>query len=142
MQQPNTKIYLILSGILIVLFLALILIPMTKKNTGDQSQNNSTYPTPTRVQAVNPTALPTIAITSFTGARDVTLPPEIADEATQKKNLRDKTPIQLSTFTVSFDYSQDKFTVSLVAPKDQSLKEFQNWKQTNYPAIPMDQFVY
>lgn len=136
------RIYLILSGVLVVLFLAFMFIPFGKKNSPDQSQVDTTYPTPTKVQAINPTVLPTIAIAPFTGVKDVSLPPALADEATQKKTLRDKTPIQLSTFSVSFDYSQDKFTVSLVSPKDQSLKEFQNWRQSNYPAIPLDQFVF
>lgn len=142
MPQPNMKIYIILSGILVVVFVALMFIPFSKNINSNQSQNNDSFPTPTRVQAINPTLLPTIATSSFTGAKDVSLPPEVANEATQKKNLRDKTPIQFSTFSISFDYTQDKFIVSLVPPKDQSLKEFQNWRQSNYPGIPLDQFVF
>lgn len=145
-NAPNIKIYLVLSGILVVVFVALLLIPLNRNQ--QQNANNHTVPTPTTIEA-NSFSNPTVVLTptqappaAFTGAKVEPLPTGIVDQVSQKQELRGKVPLSLTTFYIDFDYSQDKFVVSLNDPKAQSLQEFQSWKSQNYPAVTMDQFIF
>lgn len=143
-QQPNIRLYLILSGILLVIFLALIIVPLGRRAINQQQ--SEAFPTPTSVVG-GPLTPPadgheTIVPADFTGAAEEELPKEVTDQINQKQDLRYRTPISLNTFIIDFDYAEDKFTVALSEPKNQSLQEFQDWKTANYPAIPQDQFIF
>ena len=147
MDNSNIKVYLAISGALIVLFILIILIPFSSKKTTTQDKitnpNSQLFPTsvdsnPLKVaNQVTPVTIPA----DFTGALEEKIPQQIIDLAAQKKDLRLKVPLSLSSFTIDFDYSEDKFTLTLNDPKDQSQKEFESWKLANYPLLGSDQFL-
>ncbi len=141
MPQPNIRIYIILSGIIVVVLIAVLLLPLGKKNVNQNTETINTSLTPTTVPTNQNSNLPTFEIGINTGALQATLPPAEANLVKEKSDLRNKVPLTLSTFTIDFDYSQDKFTVTLSSPKDQSLKEFQDWRASNYPALPLGEFI-
>jgi hypothetical protein len=142
MNPPNIKLYLILSGALLVLFLALIIVPLGRRAINQPPAE--TFPTPTSIDGRQLPAdqSPMIETADFTGAADEELPKEVTDQINQKQDLRYRMPLSLSTFIIDFDYGEDKFTVALSEPKNQSLQEFEEWKSANYPAIPTNQFIF
>lgn len=145
MNNPNTKIYLAISGALIFLFILIIIIPFSKKTpTQDNPSNPTDQVFPTSVE-INPTASSGEQMDSipadFTGAIEESIPQQIVDMAAQKKDLQGKVPIDLSSFIIDFDYDQDKFIVTLKDPKDQAQKEFDSWRITNYSGLSSEQFL-
>lgn len=137
----NTKILIGLSAFLAILFLVSLLMTTANKNKkpGDNQQN---FVTPTKVQVdISPKNISTPTPAPFTGVKEEPIPTEQINLVNQKKDLRNKLPLSFSTFKIDFDYTQDKFTVTLNTPKDISLKEFLNWRTTNYPALNLDQFI-
>ncbi len=155
MDNSNIKIYLVISGALIVLFILILIVPFTKKSTKKNPQPTTVFtPFPTSVTTnsgaateQNNNQLPNISPTpisvpaDFTGAAEEDLPAQELETAFQKKELREKTPLNLSTFVVDFDYGEDKFTVTLNDPKDLSQKEFESWRTNNYPRLSAEQFL-
>lgn len=147
MNISNIKIYIGVSLILIVILILIIIIPFSKKSNTQQSSSTANYfPTPTSVATsgqlgnlISPTPISIPA--NFTGALDATLPPSIVNLSTQKQELRSKVPLNLRTFSVDFDYSQDKFTVTLTDPRDQAQANFDSWRVNNYSALGPDQFI-
>lgn len=151
MDSQNIKVYLAISGALIILFILIIIIPFSKKPLTTNNQPLVTdYPLPTTVQT-NSTAstdstdstdlTPAPIKASFTGAINEPVPQNIVDLSNQKKDLQQKLPLDLSTFTIDFDYSEDKFIVTLKDPRDQAQKEFENWRTGNYPGLSAEQFL-
>lgn len=144
MPQPNIKLYIILSGILAVVLIVILIFPINRKTP--TTDNKTSFPTPTTIDSAGGQntviSEPAIKTSDFTGVDEQTLPKEIADQSTQKQELRYKTPAAFTTFSVDFSYADDKFTVFLNDPKDAALKEFEEWKRNNYPAVPMDQFIF
>jgi len=141
----NTKVYLAISGALILLFILIILIPFSKKTpTQDNGNTPTSQPLPTSVE-INPTTSSVKNTDSipaaFTGAAEETIPQQIIDAASQKKDLLQKVPLNLSTFSIDFDYGQDKFVVTLKDPKEQAQKEFESWRTTNYTGLNTQQFL-
>ena len=150
MDNSNIKVYLAISGALIVLFVLVLIIPFSSKKTTKNNLQPTTFPNafPTTVSTgsstypLQPTPYNLTPIPAdFTGALDEKIPQPIIDFAAQKKDLRDKTPLTLSTFTIDFDYNTDKFLVTLKDPKDQAQKEFESWRSTNYPMLGTEQFL-
>ena len=143
MDNSNIKVYLAVSGALIVLLILIIIIPFTKKSpTQNNNTNSVNQPFPTTVETNISTSPKQNSIpANFTGVVEEPIPQQVIDLAAQKKDLRQKTPLSLSTFTVDFDYSQDKFVVTLKDPRDTAQKEFESWRTTNYPALSTDQFL-
>lgn len=147
MDNSNIKIYLAISGALIVLFILVLIIPFSSKKTvNNESSTTNQNPFPTLIEtgssstgSTNKALTPIPA--DFTGALEEKIPQPIIDFAAQKKDLRLKTPLSLSTFIIDFDYSEDKFNLTLKDPKDQSQKEFDSWRTTNYPLLGNDQFL-
>jgi len=140
MQPPNIKIYLMISGALIVLFLIVTFVPFGKKSTDQEQQIN--FPTPTSVEIDKSAVAPTIEPGDFTGVAEEELPAEATNLSLQKQDLRGRLPLELSTFTIDFDYSEDRFVVTLIEPKDQARVEFENWRSANYPALNISQFNF
>ena len=149
MNNSNIKVYLGISFALIILFILILVIPFSKK-TSPQKTTTPTpnQPFPTSIETnpstnsgqtnnQSPTSLPA----DFTGVAEEELPPQVLDASLQKKDLRQKTPLDLSTFIIDFDYGEDKFTVTLKDPKDQARREFENWKTSNYPGLGNEQFM-
>jgi hypothetical protein len=143
MNMPNIKAYLAVSFGLIILLIIILIIPFGKKITIEQPIP-TVFPTPTtfetRPNRVTPGQVD-LTPTIFTGVKEETPPQELLDLSAQKISLRQKTPLNLTTFSISFDYGSDKFIVALNEPKDQSQKEFESWRTTNYPALNTDQFI-
>lgn len=147
MDNSNIKIYLAISGALIVLLILIILIPFSSKKTlpQDKTTNSNSQLFPTSIEtnpspvANNQSLTPIPA--DFTGVIEEQIPQPVIDLATQKKDLRLKVPLSLSTFIIDFDYGEDKFTVALKDPKDQSQKEFEGWRGANYPSLNTEQFI-
>ncbi|PIX81976.1 MAG: hypothetical protein COZ34_00485 [Candidatus Pacebacteria bacterium CG_4_10_14_3_um_filter_34_15] len=146
MDSQNIKVYLAISGALIVLFILVLIIPFTKKNpTQDKTTKSTNQLFPTSVET-NPSpatanVTPVTIKAGFTGALEETIPQQIVDLASQKKDLKLKVPLNLSTFSIDFDYSTDKFVVALLDPKDQAKKEFESWRTANYPSLGSEQFL-
>lgn len=148
MNNSNIKVYLAISFALIVLFILVLVVPFTKKSsplTPNGLIPSPYSPFPTSVQTgsslnVNRQPLITVPV-AFTGALEEPIPQQVIDLAAQKKDLRSKVLLDLSTFTIDFNYSEDKFIVSLRNPKDQAQKEFESWRTINYPALSTDQFL-
>jgi hypothetical protein len=146
MNVPNLKVYLAVSFALIILLIIILIIPFGKKTTTVQPVPTA-FPTPTTFETqpnipTNTTPGQVIITPAvFTGVKEVTPPQGLVDLSTQKQDLRQKTPLSLTTFTINFDYSKDKFVVTLNEPKDQSQKEFESWKIANYPALGSEQFM-
>ena len=151
MDNSNIKVYLGISFALIVLFILVLVIPFSKKPLNNNLQPTTSVPFPTSIKTGSTdstdstgstdnrslTPIPTV----FTGVKEEILPKELVDLSTQKQALRQKTPLNLSTFTISFDYNTDKFIVTLLDPKDQAQKEFESWRVTNYPVLGSEQFL-
>jgi len=146
MNNSNIKIYLGISFVLIIIFILILVIPFTKQPVTSNQQPTTNLPTPTSVE-INPSPPTTIKSTpitvpaDFTGVLKEQLPQQVIDLAAQKKDLKSKVPLSLTTFTVDFDYNTDKFVVTLKDPKDQTTKEFENWRAANYPALGTDHFL-
>ena len=145
MDNSNIKVYLAISGALIVLLILIIVIPFTKQKPVTSPQQPVTNLIPTTVETNqspgtnNPSPITIKA--GFTGAIDEPVPQQIIDLAAQKKDLQLKVPLSLSTFSIDFDYSEDKFVVTLKDPKDTAQKEFDDWKTSNYPGLGSEQFL-
>lgn len=144
-NKSNIKFYLIAGGAFILILLIVLIIPMGKKNTGEQS----IIPTPTafptaKISIISPTngPTPTLIPLRFTGA-DLSqdLPSDVKLLSEQKTELRRKTPLDLSFGVISFDYENDKFNLILKDPKDQSKTTFNTWLKQTYPALPAEQFA-
>ena len=146
MDSQNIKVYLAISGALIILLILIIIIPFSSKKTTDYKlPTTNSLPLPTTVQTgsnqvTNNQASNTVPA-DFTGVAEEELPAQVMDMALQKKDLRQKTPLDLTTFVIDFDYGQDKFTVSFKDPKDQAQKEFESWRTANYPGLNNEQFL-
>ncbi|MBI5123060.1 hypothetical protein HZA75_04345 [Candidatus Roizmanbacteria bacterium] len=143
MDNSNIKVYLGISFALIVLFILILIIPFSKKPSPFLQPTPYNPPTPTSIE-INPlinSQSPTSIPADFTGVAEEELSPEVLDVSQQKKDLRQKTPLDLSTFIIDFDYGEDKFVVTLKDPKDQAQREFENWRTVNYPGLGNDQFV-
>ncbi len=142
MQTFNTKIYLGISIALIVLFILIIILPFSNKKTSPQKTDtsSSSQPFPTSVETNPSPSLNTIS-TDFTGVADEQLPKQALDIAAQKKDLRQKTPLDSSSFIIDFNYNVDKFIVTLKDPKDLNQKVFESWRNSNYPELDANQFL-
>ena len=96
---------------------------------------------PTKI-IISPSPTPTlIPIAPFTGVLDVTIPQSTIDLVQQEQSLRKKTPVEEMYFTITFDYSEDKFIVTLKEPKTISQEEFKKWKSVNYQLISENRFL-
>jgi len=146
MNQPNIKLYIFLSGLLIVIFLVILILPLSKKQ--EKTDSVSSFATPTlapyalQEDSLNQETDVTIEPAQFTGVSEETLPEDIAPFVGEKQSLRQKVPFDTGLFKIDFDYEQDKFTVILNDPKADNLKQFEEWKKNNYPNIPTDQFIF
>ncbi|MFA6017204.1 MAG: hypothetical protein WC744_03905 [Patescibacteria group bacterium] len=145
MDNSNIKVYLGISFALIVLFILILIIPFSKKTTNPQSPSTGSLPTPTSIdtsqQSITNNQQATVPASDFTGVAEEQLPAQVLNTSIQKKDLRLKTPLNLSTFTIDFDYGTDKFVVTLHDPKDQAQKEFESWRTANYPGLGAEQFL-
>lgn len=162
MQKPNFKLYAILFVIIAVFLVIALLIPLGRKEsqtgkTGPRPTSTQSFPSPTTYQGSQtpytyPTtkpkttgetaAQPEVHPTGFTGVKDEELPKNLADLSKQKQELRAKTPLTQPSFTITFDYGEDKFVVTLKEPKGTSKPYFDQWLKANYPAIPSDRFIF
>lgn len=146
MQRANLKMYFILAlafGILLILILIFTYINQKKQETKPPYES----PTPTSITSpsnfvpadrLTPTL---IHPTGFTGVYEEELPPDIKALSEQKQALKREVPVNKELFTLDFNYAEDKFTVVLKEPKDQSKTSFTEWLKTNYPAIPLNRFI-
>ncbi|KKP60613.1 MAG: hypothetical protein UR54_C0010G0006 [Candidatus Roizmanbacteria bacterium GW2011_GWA2_34_18] len=146
MDSQNIKVYLAISGALIILLILVIIIPFTKKS----STTSTTQPTPYNLRPTTVETNPSpnnqspdnnTVPADFTGVAEEELSPEVIDISLQKKDLRQKTPLDFSTFSIDFNYGEDKFIVTFKDPKDQAQKEFNSWRLINYPGLGTDQFL-
>jgi hypothetical protein len=140
MQNSNFKVYIGISIALVVLLMLILVIPFSKKTSSNQQSTTNNLITPTSVEVINPSVSAVPA--QFTGVSEEELPQATIDAANQKQNLRNLLPLLLSSFSIDFNYEQDKFIVTLSEPKDQSRTEFDQWKNNTYPAIDINQFNF
>lgn len=136
MFKPNLKLYAILIIILVVLFILVAIFPNSKRQ--EKTIQKPIIPTPTAFQFL-PT--PTIIHPTSTGGSEE-VPQETLSFATQKQNLKKRTPLTQNGFTITFDYSNDVFIVTLSEPKNSNRETFDSWLKQTYPAIPITKFVF
>ncbi len=145
MNNSNTKIYLAISGALIFLFILIIIIPFSKKTPTQDDQSNPTdqvFPTSVEINPTLSSGEQTESVPAdFTGAIEEPIPQQIIDTSAQKRDLQEKIPLDLSLFSIDFDYDQDKFIVTLKDPKEQAQKEFDSWRTANYQGLEVNQFI-
>jgi len=146
----NIKSYLLISGVLIILFLLVIFYPINKKSYNQQVIENY-FPTPTKIETrkktlISPSvSLPTTIIISpvdFTGVLEEETPQEVKDQAIEKQTLRKLTPFNSGLFKIDFDYREDKFIVELSEPKEKNKQEFSKWIKDNFPNLKENQFNF
>lgn len=140
MENSNFKVYLGISIALVVLLILVIVIPFSKKTIINNQSSTTNFPTPTSVE-IN-LSQSNLAPADSTGVAEEELPAVVVDASTQKQNLRGQLPMTLSSFSINFNYAEDRFVVTLNDPKDQSRTEFDKWKNANYPAIEINQFNF
>jgi len=145
MTKQNLYIFI---GVLLAVTIALSLLVFTlqriKNNPPSSDTGDEFQPSPTSIEVrttipPDPTEIPAA---SRTGALEEQLPKEVLDLATQKQSLKSKLPVTNTYFTITFDYAEDKFTVTLKEPKTDAKTNFTNWLKANYPAITEDRFVF
>lgn len=135
------KYILIALIVFVVIILAVVFfsLPKPKSSTVPSPSPTSAIPTKFIVSpSISPTLIPPGA---FTGVKEETLPAAVLDLTAQKQDLRKRSPLTEIFGTINFDYGQDKFTVSLKSPKKENRSEFEKWKNSNYPGIPLDRFI-
>lgn len=134
--EKQKTIIIVLISIFIFVIITLLLVNQTKPKQ---------IVTPTPAQSINmPTRSqlsPTLVPPAFTGG-NLDLPKELMDLAGQKTDLRLKTPLQETSFSIDFDYDNDKFIVTIKEPKATNRVNFDEWLKKNYPAIPIDRFNF
>lgn len=146
MNPPNIKIYLAISGILIVLFIVITFYPFGKKINTNQQPLNTNFPTPTSIKTNKPPKTnyqsPTIKPVDFTGVAEEEIPPQVYDAALQKQELKNQVPFDTGLFKIDFDYSEDKFIITLAEPKGENRIQFDKWLKENYPLLTTNQFNF
>ena len=88
MDSQNIKVYLAISGALIVLFILVLIIPFSKKTTNNNLQPTTSVPFPTSVQTGSSPLIPNSLTPNpysvpadFTGVSEEELPPQILEAA-------------------------------------------------------------
>jgi len=147
MPRPDYKLYIIPAVVVIILIIISVIVGVMKKKPVvyvTPTPGIATTPRPqiTEVPSVNPTPVATLAPQKQTGAMDEAPPQAELDLAAQKGALRRLCPVKQPSFSIDFDYTTDKFTVTLADPKIQGQDEFDSWLKSNYPAIPTDRFTF
>lgn len=147
-NKTNLRLYLVPAIIFLIIILVVLMIPFGNKKNSVQNVIPTSIPLPTgkkptplisKIPTNGPT--PTLIPFRFTGG-DLTkdIPPDVKLFSQQKTDLRKKTPLEQPFGTISFDYENDKFILTLKEPKDQSQTAFETWLQQTYSAIPTSQF--
>ena len=144
MENSNFKVYIGISIGLVVLLILIIIIPFSKKTDNNSSATINNFPSPTsiNINTIKNSSSQNIVPADSTGVAEEQLPQEIVNAASQKQDLRKILPISLTSFDISFNYSEDKFTVILKEPKDQSRNEFDQWRNNTYSKIEVNQFNF
>lgn len=145
------KIYIILAVITVIIVITVI--TSRKPTTNYQQPFGSAQGKPTAVPIPTKITINQLPTTNYqkrnnatipatyTGvAEDQNIPKADTDLATQKRELRLKTPLTSPEFTISFDFANDVFDVALIPPITQNKVVFEAWAAANYPLIPMDRF--
>ena len=146
MNTSNIKVYLVILFALIFLFILILVIPFSKKISPQKTtipSSNQSFPTSVETNPSPDTNNQSLILVpaDFTGVAEEELPAQVLDTSLQKKDLRQKTPLDLSTFAIDFDYSEDRFIITLKDPKDQAQREFESWRTSNYPGLSAEQFL-
>ena len=91
---------------------------------------------------------PTTSPQSSTGVREsdienLTNPSSEQVKATnQERELKSLAPFKTGNYKLEFDYSIDKFVVTLNKPEDIGYRELQDMLREYFPNIPLDKFKY
>ncbi len=135
------KIIIVLICILLIIIAVISLLQMLKVPKKQSSE--IIFPSPTAVESkIKFPLTPTDILPTNTGVFEEEMPEEIKKIAEQKQALKFSLPVTQPEFSIAFDYGEDKFIVSLNPPQATALEKFQLWLQNNYPAIPIDRFVF
>lgn len=147
-MKPEINRYYIIPVIFFVILIFVVLLLPKNKSESPGVAIPTQGPLPTRVQLDNitvPSRAPTLIPhpKNGTGVSDEqNISKEETDLATQKRELRKKTPFTQSSFTITFDFSTDQFVVVLNEPKISNQTVFNDWLRKNYPGIPLDRFSF
>lgn len=146
MQSPNTKIYLVVSVILVILFFLVTFYPLSKKPQipNQKTDNNLVLPTSIESKEADniPNRIPTVKVADSTGVYEEALPQYTLNLSNQKQDLRQRVPFDTGLFQIDFDYENDKFVVTLSEPKQENRSQFDQWLKSNYPNLSVNQFNF
>jgi hypothetical protein len=150
---------LILLGTVILLIMSIIKNQNTDNNSGNPKISSyptliTTFPKPTYEISYPTSTKPnvpevTIIVSGIpyqvgvnTGVLETTLSPEEEKITNKIIELRHKTPIENSYFTINFDYTNDKFKINIKTPTKDNLLKYQTWIVENgYDIIPEGNFI-
>ena len=142
--QSLKKHKLLIVSVILIFILLLILIlwiNQTKKTPSISNPNQITkskYPTATEIPK---TGTPS-EYGGFTGLSEITLAPEEKNRLDQENNLIEKMPLSTDKFIIGYHYSLYLFEVQLLQNDELGKQNFFTWKNTNYPDIPLEDFVF
>jgi len=155
--MENKSLYPVIIFSLFSFFLILLILSLILQNRKNQKATSLPTTTPTLAfptthpkaktrltpsPTLSPLPSPSLTPIEFTGVKEEKLPKEVVDFSQQKLELMKKLPLETEKFTIDFDYDNDRFIVKLKAPYEENKREFNQWLDKNYPAIPKNQFVF
>ncbi len=145
MFKLNIKIFLLLALVLFLLITTTLIISNRQKDFGGKgiAPTITTVPTLEITRPPIPSGIPSIVIEATqTGGMIEKIPDDVANAVNQERDLRKKSPLKETGFSIDFDYTNDIFIVNLVEPKDRNRIVFVSWLKKNYPLIPIERFKF
>ena len=138
-MKPEIKLYYVIPAIFLVILVVMILLMPKNKSETPGVVAPTRRPLPTRIQLDEktvPLRAPTLIPhpKNGTGVSDEQNIPKRGNRpGNPKRELRKKTPLTLSSFTMTFDFSTDQFMVVLNEPKNSSQTTFNDWLKKIIP---------
>lgn len=149
MEIIKSKKILYIALIFFIIFLLVFVLLLSKK----QSMPKSVGPTPsvvlpTTVQLQNtvsktPSNVMTPTPPDFTGGTLETVPRKFIDLSQQDGALKKILPYSQSEFSITYDYREAMFIVTISEPKTENKQVFETWKSSRYPLLKdADFFIF
>jgi hypothetical protein len=96
-----------------------------------------------QLQVATPTQDKTAALFQLSGDGDQAEPGGQTLYQQEMALLKKQLPVEQATFTLTYDYSKEKFYVTLEEPKAESSLAFDAWLASqNISAVPRDKFIF
>lgn len=142
MNQPNKRIYIIMFALFVFILILLIISFVLRRQ---ESSVTDSQPEPTIVNlaevtiTTNPNDIPATPPPQ-TGAVDHEFTDEQQNNIDQERALRRLSPYSATEFMVQYNFDTDLFDVTYNSASDSARIAFEEWRDNQYPAIPLDRF--